>query len=1015
MGLLTWVLLLSVITAMLAARYHDAGLSVAHLCALVSICLLVALLLYRRYSSFGWHPGWRSSTEAVGSTRMKVAARQLNESLWELYRPQGTPKIQILFFHGFQLGAGDYDDAHISTWKCGDNTGIWPQTWLAEKFPQAHILSVSYNARVKKSFTHGNVRLFILGENLLSDLLQEKVGQEPHCPVILVGHSFGGLVMKELCVQASDPTAISSQDSANKFLANVKGIFFYATPHRGIRLVEGAGLFINSKSPLWEYVKTLSTSAAILNQRFDNLCKKYDTWQIAGLGENLPIKWFNALVVPEGSSRVGTSFNIVKDADHFSICWPMRKSSRSFMTFIGFVEKIATGAKVEEVPGNFQHSGKRIIGVDHFVQEVKMKLDEVTRLGLVGMGGVGKTTLAMEIFNAHERHFEYTCFIREVKNVQGTVEDAVLAGLHRFGNKIELKDGLRPLRGKELFLVLDDVASGEHLQIVSILLGDGIMVHEKSRFIATSRDSQLLRSNDYEVYPVQRLNDPVSEQVFLSYAFPREAPPPHLVEYIHEVVRKCGGLPLTLEVIGKYLKVSGDSKEIWEETLLALDRADEVAGFDENLWAKLKLSYDGLAEVEKEMFLDAAEVLKDVPVCEAKRFWHVSARGLTNMHWKRLVDLSLVWEHQKYVGEGEIVGMHEQLTSLAKKISQTHGRRIWNNEEHAELLEVLSTENWKEDDVKDIVALKLENSASDASGLAKFRGAHLYKMKRLRYLTLADLQFRPPLDASLPLSLVWLSCYLVNFTNLPINPNLHKHLVRLELKDCDGIFTLPDNFGSLRSLEVLKLYSETLKSLPDSLGDLPKLQKLEIAGRWKKLPETLGNLNALIFLKICDSPNLEELPRTLGNLIALENFAIWDCNRLSSLPKSLEHLSNLREFSLLSCEGVQELPASFLRLQLLEKVFVEFTRLQSVPDIALLQNLKIVVLRWASGANFPTLPPCLGKLITKSNYDRHTTFIAVVDGQFEDISPDSGARMDRGARIDRADYISYSNFHQIGN
>ncbi|CAM6117100.1 unnamed protein product [Calypogeia fissa] len=951
-------------------------------------------------------------------------ALQLNESLWELYRPQGMPKMQILFFHGFQLGDGDYDDAHISTWKCGDNTGIWPQAWLPKEFPEAHILSVSYNARMKKTSTHGNVRLFILGENLLSDLLQEKVGQEPHCPVILVGHSFGGLVMKELCVQASHQTAISSQDSennsaANKFLANVKGIFFYATPHRGIPFMDVAVHFINSKSPLLEYVEILSTRAATLNQKFDNLCKKYDTWQIAGLGENRPIKWhgFDGLVVPEGSSRVGTSFNIVEDADHFSICWPKRKSSRSFMTFIDFVEKIATEAKIGEIPGNFQHSDKRIIGVDHFVQEVKMKLDKVTRLGLVGMGGVGKTTLAMEIFNAHERHFEYTCFIREVKNVQGTVEDAVLKSLHRRGNKIELKYGLRSLRGKELFLVLDDVASREHVQIVSFLQGDIIRVHDKSRFIATSRDSHVLKSNHYEVYPVQPLKEPVSQEVFLSFAFPGKDPLRHLEEYIHLVVKKCGGLPLALEVIGKYLIDSGDSKEIWEETLLALDRADGVAGFDENLWAKLKLSYDGLAEVEKEMFLDAAEVLKDVPVCEAKRFWRGSARGLTNMHWKHLVDLSLVWEHEKYIGEDKIVGMHEQLTSLAKKISQTHGRRMWNKEGHAELLEVLSTENWNEDDVKDIVALKLENSASEASGLAKFRGAHLYKMKQLRYLTLDDLQFRPPLDASLPVSLVWLSCCSVNFTNLPINPNLHKHLVRLELKHCDGIFTLPDNFGSLRFLEVLKLYSETLKSLPDSLGDLPKLQKLEIAGRWKKLPETLGNLNALISLKICYSPNLEELPRTLGNLIALENFAIWDCNRLSSLPKSLEHLSNLTEFSLLSCEGVQELPATFLRLQRLEKVFIEFTRLQSVPDIALLQNLKRVVLRWASGANFPTLPPCLGKLITKSNYNRHTTFIAVVDGQFKDISQESGAKMDRGT--DRAAYraasTATSNFHQLGD
>lgn len=196
----------------------------------------------------------------------------------------------VLFFHGFQLG-DDYENAHVTTWQSGDESCIWPQTWLVDEFPGAHILAVSYHGglrtRREAKKEDGKVDLYIIAENIMSDLRQAKIGQEAGCPIILVGHSFGGLVIKNLCWHAHTKSSIGSVEDAN-FLKNVKGIFFYSTPHHGIT-TDLAKRFVIQR-PLFEYVTTLSADAARMHEEFGKLRNYYRTWETAGLGETLPTK-----------------------------------------------------------------------------------------------------------------------------------------------------------------------------------------------------------------------------------------------------------------------------------------------------------------------------------------------------------------------------------------------------------------------------------------------------------------------------------------------------------------------------------------------------------------------------------------------------------------------------------------------------------------------------------------------------------------------------------------------------
>lgn len=184
--------------------------------------------------------------------------------------------MQVLFFHG--LSSDDLSSAHFLTWKTEDDSCIWPQTWLPEKFPGAHILTVSYGelARI--------VDMYVTGENLISDLMQEDIGQE--CPVILVGHCIGGLVIKEICCHAhwklhSNKPSERQKRQLETFLKNVRGILYYSTPHHGSSVIAKA-----IDAPLFKYFKSLYNEAERLNSRFEDL-QMSQTWEIYGLGESL--------------------------------------------------------------------------------------------------------------------------------------------------------------------------------------------------------------------------------------------------------------------------------------------------------------------------------------------------------------------------------------------------------------------------------------------------------------------------------------------------------------------------------------------------------------------------------------------------------------------------------------------------------------------------------------------------------------------------------------------------------
>ncbi|CAM6096421.1 unnamed protein product [Calypogeia fissa] len=925
-------------------------------------------------------------TQASGLTGLKSDAHrvvQLNTSLYELYSPPGTPSMEVVFFHGFQYG--DYDDAHVLTWRSGDESAIWPKAWLAEKFRDARLLSVSYNASVIKSWGNETIDMYIIAENLISDLLSANVGQPPYRPIVLVGHSFGGLVIKQICVSASREIGGLKRTSERSlklttFLDSIQGIFFYSTPHHGI-LDHVAEQFV-AEGPFLEFAKTLSKPRARVNFDFDKLCGKdgkYHMWQIAGLGEGLPTKsgTFNDVVVEEGSARYGTSFNVVEGADHITVCRPMNKTSRSFSALTNFLEVVITDSKavVHGLPNHPTDLQRKVF-------EVQQKLTNTPVLGIVGMGGIGKTTIAKELFNTISQQYEYTCFVDNVKNIPPhELTDWILNHFLRNGTRVA-QNSLQwsHLEKKKTLITMDDVAAESHVRSLPRLdhFGNG------SRLIFTTRDQGVLSTSpECEIYEVDFLNFDEANKLFCKHSFEQEGIPgdlketnDHLEENVKRVVQKCDGLPLTLEVIGSYLRGHKTNVSIWKETICKLGKAQSVNGVrNDRVWASLRVSYDALSPEEQGMFIDAGTFFCEKPVDEALAAWS-TAYEYSETAWANLRRTSMVKEISKTKWnriwmrniEYKEVWVHEQLRDLASKLS--NGAMV----SRSIVAEGTTMYPFSADEVGTqtrILQLDFKHPTNFMKQ-SKLRLDLLDKLQELKYLELVDVRpegssknpstklsilnlrsQRPiitvrdgvPQDLSLPL----LPISLENLKNLAIlqlwrwkmqEDSLEalgklSNLRILCLWRIEGPAGLLEKIYYLSQLTQLELADLKVTGLPESFGKLSYLATLVIMGcdKLASLPMSFGFLHALQELYLGHCRKLQRLPKSFGHLSTLTMLHIHGAERLETLPNGFENLASLKYLSLRSCGCLKRLPERFGLLPALQQLeLVDCGRVKQLPD-----------------------------------------------------------------------------------
>jgi hypothetical protein len=342
---------------------------------------------------------------------------------------------------------------------------------------------------------------------------------------------------------------------------------------------------------------------------------------------------------------------------------------------------------------------KLVIGLDEAIANVKGKIVDNHTLAVVGMGGIGKTTLVKKLYHQIHADFKKSSFLENVKE-SDIVEVKKKIIMDLCG--LKLKDPKTFLRYFEecwtemkILVVIDDV---EEIQILE-LFGEDIDGIKRSgngsRVIMAGRnwrDFENVTPEDGK-FEMDALNEKQAMELFSWKAFRQSTPPHDFASITNEVVHACQGLPLSLEVLGSWLSTKRDPQE-WKEGLSRLKDAKpfgEDCIENDKLWGRLRICYIDLAYEEQEMFLDIAcffskynsKFEMGVTIQKASHIWNIPSQYSSNSSLQNLKNKSLVKVNDK----GNLV-MHDQLRDMGRQIvKEASGNecgnqsRIWDKEE----------------------------------------------------------------------------------------------------------------------------------------------------------------------------------------------------------------------------------------------------------------------------------------------------------------------------------------------
>ena len=261
----------------------------------------------------------------------------------------------------------------------------------------------------------------------------------------------------------------------------------------------------------------------------------------------------------------------------------------------------------------YRYTMPKAVGLESRVQDLIQllnyhKSDDVLILGIWGMAGIGKTTIAKALYYQINHNFEGKKFLNNVSSrcLQGdgvSLQEELLSGICKTKEtKIHnIKSGKLILKKnlccKRILIVLDDVTRSAELEVLCESrdwFGPG------SRIIITTRDKLpfIMVGVDF-VYTVKELDYNESVELFSWKAFKKEIPEGYYRELVERAVEYCGGMPLALLVLGFYLR--GKTVKEWESALEGLK-----INSHHDIRPVLKLSYDSLEHSEKETFLHIA-------------------------------------------------------------------------------------------------------------------------------------------------------------------------------------------------------------------------------------------------------------------------------------------------------------------------------------------------------------------------------------------------------------------------
>ncbi|XP_018502687.2 disease resistance protein RPV1-like [Pyrus x bretschneideri] len=643
-----------------------------------------------------------------------------------------------------------------------------------------------------------------------------------------------------------------------------------------------------------------------------------------------------------------------------------------------------------------------LVGMDSRLQKMDSLLcpevGNVRFVGIWGMGGIGKTTIARAVYDKINHHFEGRCFLENVKGrfpstdageAPLDMQAEILSSITntKVGSSQILRNGFQKMMErvgkKKVLFVLDNVESSSQIEA---LIGKQPAFGGGSRIIITTRDKQSLSRLGDQIYEPELLNDDDAFELFVQYAFSTKQPTEEYIDLSGHFIKYAQGLPLALKVLGAFL--DNKSVLVWKDELKKIARNPHLG-----IQKVLRTSFDELDGLQKEIFLDIACFFKQMKKDFATRImegcdFHPHT-GLDVLVGRALVSIS---------SDG-VLEMHDLIEEMGREIVRQEyikepGRRsrLWSYEDvHHVLNKKTATEavesiivHWPHSDN----VVELDTAFVKMTKLRLLR-VHTHSIEQLNKFGIQwqheDLKF---LSEKLSY-LFWHKCPLKslssyfnpeNLVDIDMQYSWVEHLWKgtkplgklkiINLKGSHRLKETPD-FTEAKNLEKLILVGCTnLYEVHPSISALEKLVLLDLSwcGKLKtfssniciksletldlsfcsileKFPE-ISEVTEKLSKLYLQGTAIKELPRSINNLMGLVTLNLEYCRELKILPSSIVQLKSLQFLNLSGCPKLKAFPRNVGNMEGLRELRLDETSVEGLcPSISSLQNLESLSLK----------------------------------------------------------------------